>query len=64
MKILQVWFDSACSWAVMEMHITAIKPRVERNSIFTPINSTISIHQKRWYAYVGEHGTFNAVFSD
>jgi hypothetical protein len=37
---------------------------VERNSIFTPINSTISIHPKQWYAYGGEHGTFNAVFSD
>jgi hypothetical protein len=23
---------------------------------------TISIHPKRWYAYNGEHGTFNAVF--
>jgi hypothetical protein len=29
--------------------------RAERNSIFTPINSTISIHPKRWYAYGGKH---------
>jgi hypothetical protein len=38
--------------------------RVEYKSIFTPINSTSSIHPKRWNAYGGEHGTFNAVFSD
>jgi hypothetical protein len=32
--------------------------------MFTPISSTIWIHPKRWYAYGGEHRTFNAVFSD
>jgi hypothetical protein len=50
----------------MEMHITAhaAYPRVERNSIFTQVNSIILIHHKRWYAYGDEHGTFNAVFSD
>jgi hypothetical protein len=36
----------------------------ERSSIFTPVNSTIAIHPKRWYAYDGEHGTFNVVFPD
>jgi hypothetical protein len=46
----------------MKMHITAHAglPRVERNSI----NSTILIHPKRRYAYGGEHGTFNAIFSN
>jgi hypothetical protein len=49
----------------MERHITAhaAYPQVERK-IFTPINSTILIHPKRWYAYYGEHGTFSAEFSD
>jgi hypothetical protein len=36
--------------------------RVEHNSVFTPINSKISTHTKRWYAYGGEHGTFNKAF--
>jgi hypothetical protein len=61
MKILHARCDLACSWAVMEMLITAhaVYPRIEHNSIFIPINSTISIHPKRRYAYGGEHGTFN-----
>jgi hypothetical protein len=47
------------------MYITAHAAllKVECNSIFTPINSTIRIHPKQWYVYGGEHGTFNAVFS-
>jgi hypothetical protein len=38
----------ACLWAVIEMHITAqdAEPRVARNSIYTSVNSTISIHPK------------------
>jgi hypothetical protein len=27
------------------------------NSIFTPVDSTILIHLKRWFAYGDEHGT-------
>jgi hypothetical protein len=52
MKILQARFDWACSWAVMGWA-----------SIFNPVNSTILIHPKQWYAYGGEHRTFNAVVS-
>jgi hypothetical protein len=50
----------------MAIHITvhAPKPQVERNPIFTTMNSIILIHSKRWYAYDGKHGILNVVFSD
>jgi hypothetical protein len=38
-KIVEALFDCACSWSVMEMHITvhAAFPRVGRYTIFTQI---------------------------